>query len=438
MRLHVIYIIDFLFCLGLYLFNPQQYSMIIVATIVTVVLSTYNMLTMYKGRLTLSSVLLIYTILTQFGLFVPFALFGQRTVGTYADWTLAFLSSNFLGSALLLGNIAILSYDMARLLCIKRYPMRNSFQESHDAFVGNKSIGRSSTLLMVFVLLFFLFYVSTGKMKLFGTYDEFMEFAHNSAIYQYVLVTFYAAVIYLSASGRVKDRLFGWVVWLIIVVILALNGNKGEFLYSLLAVVGLKGVQGQKLSWKMVLGGVVLLFVVIPSITALRHEGVANSLGEFSSSAFGAFVEMGMQLRTTVYTLEDISAGFFHHLWGRSYWQPIINMLTPFMEHHTATELVRAEYPGFGYNQVAESFLNFGMVGVIAFFSFIGFILTKYENELKGLLHLALLGTVTCVLINASRNYFAFVPGQTVMMLMFYLFFKATNKNTTVWSNNPR
>ena len=34
---------------------------------------------------------------------------------------------------------------------------------------------------------------------------------------------------------------------------------------------------------------------------------------------------------------------------------------------------------------------------------------------------LAYIGTITCILINATRNYFAFVPGQIVIVSIIYL-----------------
>lgn len=424
----LLYIIDLVISLVIFMVYPQEIVAVIAVTIFTSILSVYNMLTIYNGRLTLSSVLLFYTILTEFGLFIPYALLGDNVVGIYKDYTLMFLTSSFLGSALLLGNIAIICYDIARILYIKSHPNITRPSPYTTYSLNAKSIGSVSTLLIAFVLLFFIINVLLGNMKLFGTYDDYIEFSHSSSIYPYVLVTFYAGVLYLSVSGSVKQRQFGWFLWLLVVIIFAFNGNKGEFLYSLLAVIGLKGVLGQKLSWKMVVGGLLILIVVIPSITLLRHEGIANSLGSVTGSFMGAFVEMGMQIRTTVYTLEYLDDGTFNYLLGQSYYQPIINILTPFMNHTIATAHVTEMFPGYGYNQVAESYLNFGLPGVVGFYSLMGYFLCKYENELKDLLHLAFLGTITCVLINASRNYFAFVPGQIIMMAVFYFYFKTTTK----------
>ena len=428
----VLYIIDLIVSLVLFLVYPQEINAVIIVTVITMILSIHTMLTIYNGRLTLSSVLLIYTILTEFGLFIPYAFLGQDVLSLYKDYTLVFLTSNYLVPALLLGNIAIICYDIARIVYLISHPIIQSNTTSTTYSLNKHSIGAVSTLLIAFVLLFFLINVLLGNMKLFGTYDDYIEFSHSISIYPYVLVTFYAGVLYLSASGTVKERSFGWFLWFLVVIIFAFNGNKGEFLYSLLAVIGLKGVLGQKLSWKMVMGGLLILIVIIPSITLLRHDGIANNLSGVTGSFMGAFVEMGMQIRTTVYTMEYLNDGTLNFLMGQSYYQPFINILTPFMNHTIATSHVAELLPTYGYNQVAESYLNFGLPGVVVFYSLMGYFLCKYENQLKDLLHLAFLGTITCVLINASRNYFAFVPGQIIMMAIFYYYFKVTTKKRKI------
>lgn len=425
----VLYIFCFITSYFLFVQGGQDFVFIVGVTVVTVLLSIYNMLVMYKGRLSLSTVLLIYTILTQFGLLLPFAFFGQSTVENYKDWTLAFLTSNYLGQGILLGNIAVISYDVARLIYMLQHKKVVESNKANYQMSNSDTIAKGSMLLIGIVLAYFAFHILFGSMRLFGTYDDYMNSsAYNSPLYQYILITFYAGTLYLSVSGGIKKRIAGWGLWFIVVVIFAMNGNKGEFLYSLLAVFGLKGVLGQKITKNMVIGSLAILFVLIPSITALRGEGISSNLGQISGSMFGAFSEMGMQLRTSVYTLENLANGTFHYLYGQSYWQPVVNLFLPFMEHDIATAKVRMEFPGYGYNQVAESYLNFGVIGVVLFFSVVGWLLIKYENKCKTLLGLAFCGTVTCVLINATRNYFAFVPGQIVIMSVFYFWFRYTIK----------
>ena len=229
----------------------------------------------------------------------------------------------------------------------------------------------------------------------------------------------------MAAAGSVKSHKVGWALWMVIVLIFALNGNKGEFMYALLAVVGMKGVQGQKINRKLIALIALTLIVIIPGITSLRNIGILGNIRNASINVFGAFGEMGMQIRMSVYTLRDLASGRYGYLWGESYWRPVFNLLTPIMIKHTqATAAVRSLYPGNGYSQVIESYLNFNIIGVVAFYLIIGFLIGKYEVKATDKGKLAYLGTIVCILINATRNYFAFVPGHILLITVIYVFVK--------------
>ena len=159
--------------------------------------------------------------------------------------------------------------------------------------------------------------------------------------------------------------------------------------------------------------------------TLLRSVGIAGNLGSAKWDFVSVFTEMGMQIRTSVYVLEGLDHKTISPLWGMSYIQPVINMIVPF-SHKIATSDIRKMFPGYGFNQVIESYLNLGVAGVAGYFGLVGYVISKAENELKSRIDLAYLGTVTCVLINASRNYFAFVPGQILIVTVIYYLIKKT------------
>lgn len=397
--------------------------------ILSSLLSIYNIIVLYNGRFSLSSAVIAYTIATQFGLILPYILVGDAVVDIYSPWTLAFLYDNNLAKAILLGSIAILSFEFARIVCAHRYVEA----PEHIAQTNRKDehLKYFSLFLLSVVLLFFVYHIVTGGMLIFGTYEMFMNSrAYNSPIYYYILILFYLGTLYLTIAGPVKQNLIGWFIWFFVVVIFAANGNKGEFLYALLASFGLKGMQGSRISTKMIIGVSLLLFVVIPTITSLRGVGIADNISSASFNPFGAFVEMGMQIRTSVYTLDGLDDGSISYLYGQSYWQPLYNILTPFSKHITATSGLKEMFMGFGYNQVIESFLNFGLLGVIAFYFIVGYYLCKHERLAESNDKLALTGSITTVLINATRNYFAFVPGQVLIVVtIYYLMIKKRTKN---------
>ena len=76
--------------------------------IATIAITIYSIFTIYDQRLSFSSVLQLYTIATQFGLVIPYVLFGRESIGEYSDYTLRFMNSEYLVTALLMGNLAVI------------------------------------------------------------------------------------------------------------------------------------------------------------------------------------------------------------------------------------------------------------------------------------------------------------------------------------------
>ena len=370
-----------------------------------------------RYRITFSTALLMFTIVTQFGLFLCYVFLGRDCLSNYHDYTLRFLWSPYLGRVVLYAVLAVSCFEMGKQFSRTKYPLKEGAVYSESKQRVNQHLALFSTLMILLVFLYFVYHILTGGMSLFSTYEQFRESRVSStSIYSYILILFYVGTIYLAAAGTVRECWFGWTIWFLQVILFAMNGNKGEFLYSMLAVVGMKGLMGKKISFRMILMGVFLLCVLIPSITTLRGIGVAQNLRSISFNPVEAFTEMGMQLRTSVYVLElmdDATTGF---LYGRSYWQPLFNLITPFMSHTQATAHIRSTLGGMGFSQVAESYLNFGVLGIVVFFGLIGYFLSKAEAKANNKFIIAYIGTITCILINATRNYFAFVPGHILMV----------------------
>ena len=370
-----------------------------------------------RHRITFSTALLMYTAVTQLGLFLCYVFLGRESLSNYHDYTLRFLWSPYLSRVVLYAVLAVSCYESAKQFARNKYPLKEGKNYSESTQLVNKRLSLFSTLMILIVFLYFVYNILTGGMSLFSTYEQFRQSrVSSSSIYSYMLILFYVGTIYLAAAGTIKECWFGWLLWFLQVILFAMNGNKGEFMYSLLAVIGMKGLMGRKISFKMLLMGGFILFILIPSITTLRVIGVAQNLRSISFNPVEAFTEMGMQLRTSVRTLELMEDGTTGFLYGRSYWQPLFNMITPFLSHTQATAHIRSVLGGMGFSQIAESYLNFGVLGIVAFFGMTGFFLSKAEAKANNKFIIAFIGTITCILINATRNYFAFVPGQVLMV----------------------
>lgn len=378
-----------------------------------------------KHRITYSTALLMYTTVTQLGLIVCYVFLGRESLSNYHDYTLRFLWSPHICRVVLWAVLAILTFEFSKQLARKKYRLKDQVEYERLSSVSGKRLKVFSTFMLLAVLMYFIYNILTGGMSLFSTYEQFRNSRVSStSVYSYALIVFYVGTIYLASAGTVRECWFGWLVWLLQVMVFALNGNKGEFMYSLLAVIGMKGLQGRKITVKMLLGVGAMLFIVIPSITSLRKIGIAQNIDQITFNPVEAFTEMGMQLRVSVRALELMEDGSTSFLLGKSYWQPLINMITPFLSHSQATAHIRNILGGIGFSQVAESYLNFGIAGIAAFYGIAGYGLSKAEAKAHDRYAIAYVGTITCILINATRNYFAFVPGQVVLVTLIYFLVK--------------
>ena len=428
MILHIVVLLALLIY-NLLLFELNiQYSLIFSACL-SFLICTYVIIVLLKRqnyRITFSTALLLYIMATQFGLIIPYAFGGCSILNQYSSYTLRFLKSTNLIPSMYLANMAVISYTLANL-CVKIHNY-NHFNAvvSKCNFETTKKLRFVAAFLVIIVLLYFFYHIIFRDTALFSTYDEFCQSsAHNSPLYSYILIAFYVATIYLASAGTIRSNLIIWIFWMLVVFIFVLNGNKGEFLYALLAVIGLYGVKGKKINWKTIVFFALILFLIIPFVTSFRNIGLISSFSEFKINFLDAFIEMGMQIRMSVYILDDISSGLQSFIYGRSYYQPIINILTFFLPGSTtATDEIAVKYYGYGFSQVIESYLNFGVVGILVFFFLIGYILSRFENGCLDNLKVAFIGTLTCILINATRNYFAFVPGHILIVSIIYFAIK--------------
>ena len=209
---------------------------------------------------------MLYTIATQFGLVIPYIIFGRGVVQNYSSYTLRFLEGPNIIYAMYIANIAILSYTIAnRIVPIVEIKSSSMLlTKSYDGMKAMFKLKIMSTALLSIVLCFFLFHFFTGGTSIVSTYEVFRaSSAYNSSLYSYILILFYVGTLYLASSGKIKDNKISWGMWILIVLIFSLNGNKGEFMYALLSVVGLYGVKGNKINIKMILLIFLILFVLI-------------------------------------------------------------------------------------------------------------------------------------------------------------------------------
>ncbi|MFP8643705.1 O-antigen polysaccharide polymerase Wzy [Priestia aryabhattai] len=389
----------------------------------------------------LTSVLLLYTMCTQFGLGTVYYILGPEYVVNYSDYTLRFLFSPQYVQAVLIGLIAVMTYTIASILgtlgeeSIKNRLTRNennifSIETQRAVWVGY--------LLLIIVLIYMLFQVATGRIRLGMDYNSYIQsMVDASNIYHYILIIYSVGIAYIVSSGNRKQIKYGLILYSCSAIIFFITGNKGEVLYAVLACIGASQYRGFKIKTSLILLLGFILGIFIPFITAARENGVLGSIDKIGFSLTDSFVEMGMQLRLNVYILEQFFSGSRDFLMGFSYFNPFINILDnfiPFISIRLDSPKdynFQSVFPGYGFNQVAESYANGGLIGTILFFFLIGFTIAKLESRNMNLLTLAYFTSIVAILINVTRNSFAFVPGQIFLLTILYIVVKFLPKRNT-------
>lgn len=387
-----------------------------------------------------SGVILLYTMMTQFGLAIPFAFFGKDILSQYSDYTLRFLESSSLSDALLMGSIAILTYAIVSQLVTVSIPLVDGEKQYERAEEPNSQYGvlvYVGYALIMLTLLFMLYYLATGAFRIGGLYSDYRKNVVNeSSLYAYVLMFYSMGLIFIVACGTKKQIKLGLLLYCLPGLIFLLTGNKGEVMYSALAAIAVIIYRGYRPDIRLAVLITVTLLFVIPIVTSTRNLDPGSIAEEINIGLFDSFSEMGMQIRVSVYVVEQFSLGLRDFLYGYSYYSPIVNIIGNFLPFvyisRPADYNFSSEFTGMGFSQVAESYCNFGLIGIVLFFSIISFLVSLREQQKLDGYQLAFLGCATSILINATRNRFAFVIGQLVMI---WVFLRVTRALVTLYRN---
>lgn len=375
----------------------------------------------------MTGVIFLYTLITQFGFVWVYFFLGSDYLSDYSSYTLRFLESPQLTNAILIGIMAIIVYTISATSNSKfKISLSNSKKKKTFSQTKNHStLVCVGYIFLIIVFLFYCYYITIGAFKIGRSY---MEFRNNviatSDIYAYILMLYSMGIIFIVATGTEKQIKIGIALYSLSAIILLLTGNKGEVFYSVLACIGVAKYRKFKINKKVMLLVSCIIFVIIPFITANRESGIMESFNNLSLNFTDAFTEMGMQIRVSVYTLDEFANGTRSLMYGYSYYAPVINIVSkiiPFLGLRLTVPRdynFLTNYAGMGFSQVAESYCNFGLFGVLIFFFVIGRTIARMEKKELNNYQLAFAGCLTSILINVTRNRFAFVIGQTLIIYL--------------------
>ena len=402
--------------------NKNVSIMSIVSAIVVII----TFIVFHKNILGFGFVFVLYNMVIHYGFgIIYFLLSPEAAKKTYASWTLSFLNSSNYSLAVL---ISILAFEMFTILWILGFKSYNRIRTQNDEgyLQNNNAFYVAGIIMLLLTLVFFVICLATGVFSLNSSYQEYRAaLTDSSQLYNYVLILYATGLAYVVAASDGTKLKIGIIIFILSAIILLLTGNKGEVLYAVLAAFGIIGYKKYKMSPKMIALIVLIVFFVIPIVTATRSDGVLNSSQEIKGDLYEPIMEMGMQIRCVVYSLDKVADGTYNYMYGYSYIRPVLRLIgiliIPLRNVKDVPIDFNADFSGMGFTQIAESYLNFGILGSLAVFGTLGLVFGRKEGKNLTNSKLCLYGSILVILINMSRNTFVFVPGQVFLMILMYV-----------------
>lgn len=410
--------------------NKNVSIMSIVSAIVIVI--TFKVF--HKNILSFGFVFVLYNMVIHYGFgIVYFLLSPEAAKRAYASWTLSFLNSSNYSLAVL---ISILAFEMFTILWILGFKSHNVIGSQNDEryFQNNNAFYVVGIIMLLITLIFFVVCLATGVFSLNSSYQDYRAaLTDSSQLYNYVLIIYATGLTYVVAASDGRKLKVGIILFTMSAIILLLTGNKGEVFYAVLAALGIIGYKKYKMSPKMVVLIALIVFFIIPIVTATRSTGVLNNSQEIKGDLYEPIMEMGMQIRCVVYSLDKVADGTYNYMYGYSYIRPVLRLIgiliIPLRNIKDIPINFNVDFSGMGFTQVAESYLNFGISGSLVVFGALGLVFGRKEGKVLTNSKLCLYGSILVILINMSRNTFVFVPGQMFLMILLYIIINYFSKN---------
>jgi oligosaccharide repeat unit polymerase len=391
--------------------------------LVSLILSRYVL-----GLHITSSPMLYLILLSLFhlGLLVPAAL------GLYDIERIAWFDLHGASRAIGLVVYSILAYQVGVFAALFRTPGLRIPPDQHDSRLQDRGVFFAGCLLFAVAVIMFV----TGLIKLDPvdyyrlTYSETFRLRAESDPRLFGSgITIASIGLCLCVSGASKRQLHVaflfagvWVSGLFYLGFRGLALIAGVIVY---AVALKKGWTFPKwVPWC----GVALLLVAVPMERIARDEPLnARSISDTfrDVNLLDAPAEMGASIRPLVETVDLVDSTNYRY--GRTYltglkgilpnlalrWEaPASESLDDLPPSHWITAVVDPwsyrNYGGMGFSAIAEPYMNFGTVGVIVYFIFVGFSLVRLEQfSVRNSYALATWGLILGPLLWTTRNDFS-------------------------------
>lgn len=407
-----------------------------------------------KGIFSLACCYLVLLGLFHLGLVIPFSIGIE--LKKYPYW----LTSPYINKSLFLCSIAFSFYTasviLSNIIIKPKYirNMSNSYRikyldnPNYPLLVGGLLLNLSGTILIVIGIIR-LGLLNSGYNE---TYSIRMTEDPRLFGLGFMLVLM-GAIITVAGSSR---RQISWLLFIVFLptIPLFLSGFRGQvvvYFASLLIIWYNYDSRKTKKVAVLAFTGIIILAPAIKIARNVSNMPLIDAVKEVQ--VLDLFIEAGGSMFPLVETVNEIDGFHSGYWWGQSYlmgiarvlpnlnsdWKPqdTSNQLLP--PNHWITQRVDpwlyAKGGGLGFSGIAEPYLNFGIMGLILFFSALGYSLQQLESKYQSQPYsLAIIMCAYSALLWTTRNdvtnfFRPAIWSWIFVSVISFIFVKRTPKN---------
>lgn len=395
-------------------------------SIITVFLSYIYVFTINKyKKIGFHMIIMTYTFLSQFGFVIAYNFDPDSSI-IRSMYSMRFMFMEQYTRAIEISLFACIVFVISAKFDVKKF----TFKKIKGDYSKQKMLKfeKASFLLGMIIqaagiILLYIVYKKTNGLG----YANRVNITNSIWWYGHLIIILSYAFCMMISNCSFKYWKYGLVLYLIIAIIHFALGNRGEVLYSALTCISIYYLKYKKINTKMLLIVALTLIIVIPFI---REYRVSFSIDTYSldvkKNITETMAELGFQIAPTTYTVELIENGETYKF-GGTYLYGIIDFIIrkiPLIGGLPSDSRYNVKYvmpqAGIGYSQVAESYYNFGFLGMGIFFLIFSKFVISLENNFtsdKSSPYIKMFSTLFIVeLVNLTRN-----SSGTLMVYLSYI-----------------
>ncbi len=266
-------------------------------------------------------------------------------------------------------------------------------------------------------------------------YIEIKE-ALSVSFYSYLQMLFWISIVPIAVLGDKKTFILNSMPIILITVLLLATGNRNDILYPLSIAFSLYCLVHKKVPTKLLIVGLIIVFIINPAIAATRKEGLF-SLSDLSFGFIDATREMGGQVSPFSIVIHFVENGM-QKMHGLSMILPTLAVLNLNI-FYTTSEYLNSLYHipnvialhnhyGRAFSMIAEMWINFGVVGVALVYGIYGYLSNKIEKATLTHKELIFYGQFSVLMMYWVRNALMFNILLIIFSISMYLVAVFTTK----------